>query len=273
MELFVKPPSVSPGVTPRCHTEHTHTLALLLKPCDATRGFQRPELTFLLLISKTNGNRDSPVVRVVSSTSSSPLSQRLLLNYGPWFVFFFFFHTVLLLLVVVSLSLSIVEALCDLPFSYRLEKTIYPTRLPFTHNTSLTQYPSSCKPRPGRHMNWSSRIYQSEPALILLMRPLYSPPTTLPPSLPTKDDRLLFRSPSSDWASLCFLFIPPRMRPLCLRWSVWRLDICTPRIHGPQRLLENKDGGIKSGMRKACRWSMFHRQLGVLSSRFCPRLL
>ena len=182
MELFVKPPSVSPGVTPRCRTEHTHTLALLLKPCDATRGFQRPELTFLLLISKTNGNRDSPVVRVVSSTSSSPLSQRLLLNYGPWFVFFFFFHTVLLLLVVVSLSLSIVEALCDLPFSYRLEKTIYPTRLPFTHNTSLTQYPSSCKPRPGRHMNWSSRIYQSEPALILLMRPLYSPPTTLPPS-------------------------------------------------------------------------------------------
>ena len=80
------------------------------------------------------------------------------------------------------LSLSIVEALCDLPFSYRLEKTIYPTRLPFTHNTSLTQYPSSCKPRPGRHMNWSSRIYQSEPALILLMRPLYNPPTTLPPS-------------------------------------------------------------------------------------------
>ena len=119
------------------------------------------------------------------------------------------------------LSLSIVEALCDLPFSYRLEKTIYPTRLPFTHNTSLTQYPSSCKPRPGRHMNWSSRIYQSEPALILLMRPLYS---LQPPSLPPDKRRPTLISVSLVWLSLTvFSFYTSKDEAAVLAVERWKI--------------------------------------------------
>ena len=70
-----------------------------------------------------------------------------------------------------------------------------------------------------------------------------------------------------------FSFYTSKDEAAVLAVERWKIGHLYAEDSWPQRLLENKDGGIKSGMRKACRWSMFHRQLGVLSSRFCPRLL